>query len=242
MWAQDPFEIHVYEYETLKRGQFALEQHLNYVGIGSKTAEGPLAPTNDQIHLTHELTAGVTDQFSMGFMLLAGRVPSQGLKYAGWRLLSHFYAPESWRLPVNLGLVTEFSFQRAEFEENIHRVEIRPILEKSVGRVQIDFNPVFERVLRGPGTRNGWSFEPAVRVGYEANQRFTPSLEYYSSTGPLPDFLPLNQQIHIFLPGADFHWKERFTWSTGVGIGATPAGNRVVYKSRFEFEFGRRNP
>jgi hypothetical protein len=238
---QDPFEIHIYEYETLKRGQFTLEQHLNYVGIGAKFSTGPLAPTNNQLHLTHELTAGVTESFSIGFMLLAGRVPGRGLEYAGWRLLPHFYAPQSWHLPVKLGLVTEFSFQRTLFEENSRRVEIRPILEKSFGRVQIDFNPVFVRALHGPGTREGWNFEPAFRIGYEANKRFVPSLEYYSAAGPLPNFLPLNDQIHVFLPGADFHFGERFTWSTGVGMGATPAGNRVVYKSRLEFQFGRRD-
>jgi len=40
--AQDPFEIHVYEYETLHPGQFTLEAHLNYVGSGTKDYQGPL--------------------------------------------------------------------------------------------------------------------------------------------------------------------------------------------------------
>ena len=147
--AQDPFEIHVYEYEELQPGQFTLEQHLNYVGIGTKTSNGTLAPTNDQIHFTHELTSGITPQFSMGFMLLAGRIPSSGLEYAGWRVLPHFYAPESWHLPLKLGLVAEFSFQGTRYEQNSRRVEIRPILEKDFGRFQVDVNPVFERALRG---------------------------------------------------------------------------------------------
>jgi len=239
--AQDPFEIHVYEYEGLRPGQFTLEQHLNYVGIGTKTQDGTLAPTNDQIHLTHELTSGITDQFSVGFMLLTGRIPSQGLEYAGWRALPHFYAPESWRLPLKLGLVTEFSFQSTKYERNSRTIEIRPILEKSIGHLQLDLNPVFARALHGPGTHEGWTFEPAVRVGYKARQWLTPSLEYYSEEGPLPGLLPVKEQIHVFLPGVDFHRGERFTWSTGVGIGATPAGNRIVYKSRLEFEFGRRD-
>jgi len=68
--AQDPFEIHVYEYETLRRGQFSLEQHLNYIGAGSKMPAGSLAPANNQLHLTHELTAGIHERFSLGFMLL----------------------------------------------------------------------------------------------------------------------------------------------------------------------------
>lgn len=32
----------MYEYELLKPGQFTLEQHLNYVGIGAKASDGPV--------------------------------------------------------------------------------------------------------------------------------------------------------------------------------------------------------
>ena len=35
--AQDPFEIQVYEYETVPKGRWNLETHLNYVGVGTKT-------------------------------------------------------------------------------------------------------------------------------------------------------------------------------------------------------------
>jgi hypothetical protein len=65
-------------------------------------------------------------------------------------------------------------------------VELRPVIGKQVGRVEIDFNPVFERTLHGPGVRDGWGFEPAARFAYQMNERFTPSLEDYASTGPLP--------------------------------------------------------
>ena len=240
--AQDPFEIHVYEYEALKPRQFTLEQHLNYVGRGAGPAEGPLAPTNDQLHMTYELTAGVTNQFSLGAMLLSAVRPGgPGLEYAGWRILPHLYAPDSWHLPVGLGLVTEFSFQKTTYEENARRVEIRPIVERRFGRLQLDVNPVFERALHGPGIRDGWGFEPAVRAAYELNKRVTPSLEYYSSDGPLPSFLPIREQVHQFFPGADLRLRENLLWSVGVGFAATPAGNQLIYKSRIEVEFGRGN-
>jgi hypothetical protein len=114
-------------------------------------------------------------------------------------------------------------------------------LEKSFGRLQLDLNPVFERALHGPGSQTGWNFEPAVRAGYEANERFTPSLEYYSSAGPLPGFLPLRQQVHLFFPGVDLRIRENILWSLGVGFAATPAGSQLIYKSRLEIEFGRLN-
>jgi hypothetical protein len=238
-YAQDPFEIHVYEYESLKPGAFTLETHLNYFDLGTKTFDGPVAPFNNQIHMTYELTGGITDNVSLGFMLLSARRPGSGIEYAGWRLLPHFYVPEEWHWPVGVGLVAEFSFQRTTYEENSRRIEIRPILEKTFGRFQIDLNPVFERALHGPGTRDGWKFEPAARLAYKTKTRFTPSLEYYSETGPFPTELPVREQIHQFLPGGDLKLGEHVLWSFGVGIGATSAGNRLVYKSRIEIEFGR---
>ena len=48
-------------------------------------------------------------------------------------------------------------------------------------------------------------------------------------------------RARLVVVGADFHFGERFTWSAGLGIGATSAGNRMVYKSRLEFEFGKRD-
>jgi len=237
--AQDPFEIHVYEYETLHPGQFTLETHLNYVGSGTKQYDGPVAPFEDQLHLTMELTAGLTANTSIGFMELNARRPDNSFEYAGWRVLPHFYVPESWHWPLQAGLVTEFSFQKTTYEENSRRVEVRPILEKTFHKFQADLNPVFARALHGPGTRDGWSFEPAARIAYEASERFEPSLEYYSELGELPSFLPGNQQVHQILPGGDWKLAKNLVWSFGVGVGLTPAGNRLVYKSRFEFTFGR---
>ncbi len=240
--AQDPFEIHVYEYEQLPPGGFTLEGHFNFVGIGTKSFDGPVAPTEHQLHMTYEVTGGITDNVSVGFMLLtAVRPGGSGLEYAGWRVLPHIYIPKCWHLPVDLGLVTEISFQRTTYEENSNRVELRPIIEKNLGRVQLDLNPVFERALHGPGVHQGWNFEPAFRVGYELNERFTPSLEYYSANGPLPSFLPLKQQIHQIFPGGDLKLTKNFLLSFGIGIGLTPTGERLIYKSRLEYSFGRKH-
>jgi hypothetical protein len=99
---------------------------------------------------------------------------------------------------------------------------------------------VFERALRGPGTRDGWN---SSRLG---GWRFRVETihsepEYYNSLGPLPGFLPGNEQIHQFFPGGDFHFGERVTWSVGIGLAATPAGSQLIYKSRIEIGFGRTN-
>ena len=63
--AQDPFEIQVYEYETVPKGRWNLETHVNYVSKGTTTWEGPMAPTEGQFHTTFELTRGITDNFEL---------------------------------------------------------------------------------------------------------------------------------------------------------------------------------
>src|SRR5262245_45681482 len=51
-FGQDPFEIQVYEYETVPKRMWNLETHLNYVGRGTTEFEGLVAPTEHQFHLT----------------------------------------------------------------------------------------------------------------------------------------------------------------------------------------------
>ena len=240
--AQDPFEIHVYDYETLKPGRFTLEQHLNYWAIGSKLSDGALAPTNDQLHMTYELTGAITNQVSLGFMQLNGVIPGAGFQYAGWRVLPHFYAPTTWGLPVQLGLIVEFSFGRPQFLADTTHVEVRPIVQRRVKEFQFVFNPLFARALRGAGVGGGWTFEPAARAAYGDSdaKRVVPYLEWYSEMGPLPGLAPGAQQVHQIFPGVDLKLADHLVWSLAPGVGLTSTEPRLVFKSRLEFEFGRR--
>src|ERR1035438_1687957 len=116
--AQDPFEIHVYEYEPMELGQTSLEAHLNFDPRGSTAPEGTLLRTRNQTHLTLEPTVGLLPELPICFMFLSAWEPGNSPQYAGWRVLPHFYAPESWDLPVKIGFVAEFSFQNTRYEEN----------------------------------------------------------------------------------------------------------------------------
>src|SRR5579872_420043 len=113
--AQDPFEIQVFEYEPLPLGAYTYEAHINYVLNGTTKYDGSVAPMQNQLHFSSEWTAGINDQIRAGVTLLTAEGPGIGVEYAGIRFLPHFYAPQSWGLPVNRGLVTEFSFERPRF-------------------------------------------------------------------------------------------------------------------------------
>jgi hypothetical protein len=239
--AQDPFEIHIYEYEPMTIGQYSLEAHLNLVTQGTSQRDGALLPTEHQTHLTLEPTAGISPNFAIGFMFLNAWEPGFSPQFAGWRVLPHFYAPDSWNLPVRLGLVAEFSFQKTAFEENSRRVEVRPIIDREFARWQIVFNPVFERALHGPGTQHGWNFEPALLLRWKRHE-FSPSLEYYGEVESITARPHAQPEVHQLFVGGDWEVTGGFSINLGVGFDLTDRGPGLVLKSRFEWHWGPRIP
>src|SRR5262245_66527513 len=75
-----------------------LETHINYVGKGTKSFEGPVAPTNNQFHLTYELTRGINDYFETAAYLVLAHRPGAGYEYVAWRIRPRVRLPQSWGL------------------------------------------------------------------------------------------------------------------------------------------------
>jgi len=236
--AQDPFEIAVYGAETAPRRAWELETHLNYIARGTTTFDGPVAPSEHQFHLAVELTMGLTEHWEVTAYLLSAYRPGPGVEYAGWRLRSRVRAPVSWGLPVDLGLAAELEFSPAAYDETTAGLEIRPILEKRVGRVQLQLNPVIERALTATSGEAEWELEPSGRIGVTVSKRVALSIEYYGKTGLL-GAAPGGEPVHQFYPGLDLHLGDDIELNLGLGFGTTAAANRLVLKSRFEVPLGR---
>ena len=166
--------------------------------------------------------------------------PGYSPQFAGWRVLPHMYAPESWGLPVRLGFVAEFSFQKNRYEENSRRAELRPILDREFDRWQMVFNPVFERALHGPGTAHGWNVEPALLLRWR-RKKFSPSLEYYGEVESINVRPHAQPEVHQLFWGGDWEMNRIFKVNLGVGFDLTGRGPGVVLKSRFEWDWGARH-
>ena len=231
--AQDPFEIHVYEYETMDRGEYSLEAHANITAQGTSQRDGTLIPTAQQTHLTLEPTLGISPDFAIGMMFLSAWEPGYTPQFAGWRVLPHFYVPESWDLPVHVGFVAEFSFQNTRYEENSRRVELHPILDRDFAHWEAVFNPVFERSLHGPGTRHGWNFEPAALLRWKRD-KFSPSVEYYGEIESITAG-PFQPEVHQLFLGGDWKVSPEFLVNLGAGFDLSQAGPGLILKSRFEW-------
>jgi len=237
--AQDPFEIHIYEYEPLRWNEYSLEAHLNFWSQGTSLRDGTLLPTQHQTHLTLEPTFGLSENFALGFMFLNAWEPGYSAEFAGWRVLPHVYAPESWNLPLRLGFVAEFSFQKTRYEENSRRVELRPVLDREFSKWQMVVNPVFERAMHGPGTRHGWNFEPAVLLRWKRNS-FSPSLEYYGEIESINVRPRAQPAVHQLFVGGDWQAGSKFSINLGTGFDLGSRGPGVVVKSRFEWDWKSR--
>jgi hypothetical protein len=227
MRAQDPFEIQVYLYQTVPKGRYNLETHLNTVTRGAM---------KDETHLTFELTRGITDYFELAGYLVTARRPGVNGELAAWRVRPRFRIPEN-KLPFKFSLSTEVAFPKAVYDANEITLEVRPIFEWSFDDVSFVVNPVVGRSLRGPDAAEGWDFEPGVHLGYRVTPKLEPSVEYYGATGLVHDPLPSAQQVHQFFPGFDYRFNDNVILNVGVGFGATNAGNTMVYKMRFGWMF-----
>jgi len=170
-------------------------------------------------------------------MFLNAWQPGYSPQFAGWRILPHVYAPESWRLPVRLGFVAEFSFQKARYEENSRRVELRPILDREFEHWQIVCDPVLERALHGPGTDHGWNFEPALLLRWK-RKIFSPSLEYYGEIESINVKPRAQPEVHQLFIGGDWQVRQAFKVNLGLGFDLGQRGPGVVLKSRFEWDWG----
>ncbi len=227
--AQERFDISVYPYATAHRGEWELEGHINYTSRGTSTFGGTVAPTQGQWRFTAEVSRGITDHWELAGYLLGAQVPGMGLEYAGWRLRSRMRAPESWRLPVDVGFSAEYETARPAFSESARTAELTAVFERRFGGLQLIADPTFERDLAGP--EHEWEFEPRARVGVDVSKVVTLGFEWYGSFSEV-------SQKHQYYPTADLRLGDDMTLHLGVGLGGTSAGDRLVFKTRFEMPLG----
>src|SRR5882762_2203806 len=151
--------------------------------------------------------------------LLGSQLPGSGFEYAGWRLRSRMRAPESWRLPVNVGFSAEYEATRSAFSDSPRTAELTAIFERRFGTLQLLADPTVERDLVGSG--HEWEFEPRARAGLDIGRVVTLGFEWYGSLGD-------ENQWHQFYPTADLRLADDMTLHLGVGFGGASASDRLV--------------
>jgi hypothetical protein len=132
--AQDNYEIQVYDAETVNPRHTMVELHSNFTIDGSKQVHNGVLPTNHAEHETIEITHGFNDWFEVGFYIFTSARSDQGWQWVGDHIRPRFRIPEKWHWPVYVSLSQEFGYQRRKFSADTWTWEIRPIVDKKMGR------------------------------------------------------------------------------------------------------------
>jgi hypothetical protein len=238
--AQGNFEIQVYGSETVAPGATMIELHSNTALEGTTRKEDGVLPTNHAVHETLEITHGWTSWFETGVYLFTSIQPDGGVMWVGDHIRPRVRAPESWKLPVGLGLSVEVGYQRPAFSTDTWTLEVRPIADRQLGPWYLSFNPVVDRSLKGEGVRQGRGFEfsPNAKVGYEITEKVSAGLEYYGELGPVTGFDPARRQQHLIFPVVDLDLGPRWEFNAGVGFGLTPSTDSYILKVILGYRFG----
>jgi len=242
--AQDNYEIQVYPYETVLPGNTMVELHSNFTIDGSKTKVNGVLPTNHAEHETIEITQGWNNWFETGFYIFTSIQPDGGWYWVGDHIRPRVRIPESWHWPVGLSLSNEIGYQRALFSEDTWTWEIRPIIDRKLGRWYLSFNPTLDRSFHGPGVNQGVEFSPNAKVSFDFTKRITGGIEYYAAYGPITGFNPLREQEQQIVPAIDIDFGPQWEFNFGVGVGTTRSTDHLLVKCiigrRFDWHFKRK--
>jgi len=233
--AQDNYEIQVYGSEATPKNVTMVEIHSNFTVDGQKQVVNGVAPSNHALHETLEITHGFTDWFEIGFYVFTSIQAGDGRNDGGWswvgdHIRPRLTAPESWHLPVGLSVAQEIGYQRRKFAEDSWNYELRPIIDKKLGRWYFSFNPTFDRALHGLNTGRGWEFSPNVKVGFDFTKKITGGFEYYGALGPVSNFDPISQQSQQIFPTIDLDLSPNWEFNFGAGVDVTNSADHLIVK------------
>lgn len=228
--AQDNYEIQVYAAETVAPRTTMVEVHSNFTLEGRTAEQDGLWPTEHALHETLEITQGITNWFETGFYVFTSARDGQGWQWVGDHIRPRVRVPPSWNWPVGISLSMEVGYQRPTVSTDTWTWEIRPIVDKQLGRWYLAVNPALERTLRGPDVSRGMEFAPAAQVGYDLSHFVNVAAEYYASLGSIQEFDPVEEQQHQLFGVVNLDFGPAWEFNAGLGEGFTRGTDHLIAK------------
>ena len=228
--AQGNYEIQVYGADTVTPRNTMIEVHSNFTAQGQRHPHNGTAPTYHAEHETLEITQGLNNWSELGFYVFTSEQSGLGVQWVGDHIRPRVRAPLSWHWPVGASLSMEVGYQRAQFSPDTWTWEIRPIVDKQMGRLYWAVNPALDRTWHGPDVNLGLDFAPAVKVSWDFTKVVTGGVEYYADYGSIRDILPLHDQQQQIFPAIDLNVSPNWELNFGVGVGPTAATDHWIAK------------
>jgi hypothetical protein len=235
--AQDNYEIQVYGSDVVEPGHTMVELHSNFTVQGFNTVVDGVYPDNHAEHETIEITHGFTPWFECGFYIFTSSHSGQGLDWVGDHIRPRFAVPDEWHWPVGLSISNEIGYQRRVYSTDTWTWEIRPIIDKKLGRWYLSFNPTTDLSLHGENKPRGLEFSPNFKVSYDITPKVAFGAEYYGALGPITGFDPVSDQQHQLIPAVDLNLAPQWEINFGLGWGFTPTTEHLIAKMILGYRF-----
>jgi hypothetical protein len=188
-------------------------------------------PTNSYAaHETVEAVTGLTSWSEIGAYLFTSEQDGPLLRATGGSVRYKVRVPGSWDWPVGLACSSEIEYYDPRFSADAWTWELRPIVDKALGRWYLSFNPTVERTLQGAGVVNGIEFTPSAKTSYDFTDRISGGVEYFGAYGKIGGFAPPASRIQQFFGAIDLHLSPLWEVNVGFGAGTTPASSHAVAK------------
>lgn len=231
LMGQDNYEIQVYGSDTVEPHSTMVEFHTNFAINGSKSVFDGVQPTNHALHETIEITQGFNQWFETGFYIFTSARSGAGWDWVGDHIRPRFRIPEKWHWPVGVSLSNEIGYQRRSFAQDSWTWEIRPIVDKKLGRWYLAFNPTVDKSIHGQNVSRGFEFSPNFKFSYDFNKVISGGLEYYGAIGPIGSFDPVGEQQQQFFPSIDLNVSPDWELNFGLGVGVTHSTDHLIIKA-----------
>lgn len=237
----DPFEFEVYPYATVGGGNVEVESLNSFVPKGHQQPESGLSsgeiPSDLMYRTALELTYGLTDKVEAAAYLNLAHPNGESFRYAGSKFRLRGSLFEEGELPVDLGWYVELEWLKVpQFDDTELEFELKPIIEKDLGRLEILLNPIFEKALNGPDQNKAVEFGYTAGIYYNYWRRLSPGIEFYGGIGLIDDSDPLDEQQHYIFPVFRGRLPGGIEYTFGSGFGLTRGSDQVVTKVNLEFE------
>ncbi len=231
-------EIQVYTDDLDKKGESALELHVNTTPRGRKTPdyEGDLPPYRGT-RITPEFSWGLGHDMEWGLYF-----PSAFDKDGNWYLGG--IKPRFKWLPIHgtdeeggwyFGGNIELDRLTKKFSESPWSTELRVMGGYHAKTWLLGVNPIFEWNL-SPGFRGSPDVTLAYKAVHEVTRGIWMGAEYYNGIGTLANRLPREEQERTLYFVTEYEARK---WSInfGIGHGLTPATDNWTAKAIFGFSF-----
>jgi len=196
-FAQDHFEIQVYDSETAPVATPGIELHLNAMHD---------ARLGDLAHVTMEPHLGISRFAEIGLYVQTAIASDGIVDFAGIKARVKARHPRRLAGMIGLALNIELSWVPSRYEENVWGSEVRPVIDLHWRRLYLSINPIIDIDLAGRLAGHP-QLEPAAKLSIAVAGGLTIGAEYYAAFGALDSPAPLRDQLHLLLGAVDLARK-----------------------------------